>query len=163
MSKIVPFLAVIILLGTVVLTSCAKKTSGDFGIYLVDSGELVLSDKDILTYRQDTHTFALTKQGIERWNSFFPNSGRSLSDDKLNSKSFVVKLDGQEMYRGTFSSFLSSYLYPGVSILTMPLTYDSFNEISIEYHDLSDDSSVTTDPRNNPEIISYFEKCGLLK
>jgi len=185
MRKLSPLVFIILLLGTFILPCCASEQkaalssttpatsnisstpitgeAGDFGIYLVDTGELVLSDRDIQTYRQDRHTFALTTQGIKHWNSFFPNSGRSLSDDKLNSKGFVVKLNGQEMYTGTFCSFLSSYLYPGVSIMTMPLTYGSFNEISIDYHDLSEDSSVTADPRNNPAIMSYLEKRCLLR
>jgi len=37
-----------LLLGSMMLMAgCSKVTAGDFGIYLVDSGELVISDRDI--------------------------------------------------------------------------------------------------------------------
>ena len=108
MSKIFLFLAVILLLGTIALTGCSKKTSGDFGIYLVDSGELVLSDQYIKAYYQRDHTIQLNEKGIERWNYFQTYTGIPKLDNTLYGRDFMVRLKGEEIYTGKFYSRVSS-------------------------------------------------------
>jgi hypothetical protein len=164
MSKIFPFLAVILLLGTVALTGCAKKTSGDFGIYLVDSGELVLSDQYIKAYYQRDHTIQLNEKGIERWNSFQTYTGIPKLDNTLYGRDFMVRLKGEEIYTGKFYSRVSSASYDGVIIMDSLFRLDNIhNTINIQFGYPGTFDAAGQDPRDNPAIISYFKKCGLLK
>lgn len=145
-------------------STSVEEEPADFGIYLVDSGELVLSDQDIQAYYKDTHTIELNEKGIERWNSFQTYTGIPQLNDTLFSKDFVVKLEDREMYRGKFWSMASSASYSGIIIVESLFKLDSDNNaIRIEFGYPSPEFGVGQDPRDNPEIISFFEERGLLK
>jgi hypothetical protein len=167
MRKIFLLMAAILLLSIVVLSSCTKDKTAGFGIYLVDSGELVLSDHDIKAYRQTSSTIdtiELTKRGIERWNTFQTYTGIPKLDKTLFGRDFVVKLEGEEMYRGKFYSGVSSASYAGVIILDSLFKLDNTHDtISIQLGYAAIFDPTILDPRDNPAIISFFEKRGLLK
>ena len=162
--KVSFFLVIAILFSSIMLSGCDSEETVGFGIYLVDSGELVLSDQGIKAYHKDNHTLELNEKGIERWNSFHTYPGIPKLDSTLFSKDFVVKLEGKEMYRGKFWSMASSAMSPDMIIYESLFKLDDENNtirIELGFPRPSFDSG--QDPRNNPGIISFFEKRGLLK
>ena len=162
--KISLFLVAIIILSSTFLSACGKEETVGFGIYLVDSGELMLSDRGIRAYYKDTHTIGLNEKGIERWNSFQTYTGIPKLNDTLFSKDFVVKLEGREMYRGKFWSMASSAITPDIIIYESLFKLDSENNtISIGWGMPPSSFDSGQDPRDNPEIISFFRERGLLK
>lgn len=113
-----------------------------FGIYLVDTGELMISNQDIKSYNTSTHEIELNSEGMERWNSFF----------SLDNKQFAVKINGEEIYLGRFLSFFSDFYYP--------------DENTISYIPGTDKVQICFrcfDPRDNPYITDFFAAEGLLE
>ncbi len=143
-------------------SGAASPEEGGFAITLNESGEVILTDEHIASYDWDKHRIALTTKGIERWQSFvkfndsFDPPIRQLSD--LTTKEFTVMLDGAEMYRGHFTSFVSSLGLSGVTL------YDTLgvpgNEVWMKFSRL--DGKPAEDPRSRPEIEEYFRKQGKL-
>src|SRR3989304_6889490 len=74
--------------------------SNEFEIYLSESNELVISDRDIVSYIRTSHQIKLNDEGVER-----------VKKMDLYHKSFVLKLSGKEMYNGSlwFGIYLVSY------------------------------------------------------
>jgi len=144
-----------------------------FGIYLVDNGELVLSEQHIKAYyrnihlteaEEDTHAIELNKAGIEKWNSYMDYEGIPKLQDTLFKRDFAVRIEGKEIYRGKFYSMVSSSTYDRVVILDALLKLDEDNNrIYISYGYPASLFASSEDPRNSPEIISFLDKEGLLK
>jgi hypothetical protein len=147
------------------LSSCGANNSGEAGfkISLVGTGEVVLTDEHIAEYIWDKQIILLTPEGIERWDSYvrFDTSHnppvRQLGF--LASKEFVVMLGDAEMYRGHFSSFVSSVMYGGVTL------YDT---LGIPQGELwlrisHREGEARNDPRYRSEIAEHFRKLGRLK
>jgi hypothetical protein len=99
------------------LSACAP-SDGGFGIYLAESNQMVLSLADIKMYHSLDFSFDLTASGVSRWNSYFnyttdvPKPAR-----RLYQQDFFIKLDGKELCRGKFYSWVSSMSYEGIIIL----------------------------------------------
>ena len=159
-------LCIVALLLTSIIGSfgCDGDDEPDFGIYLVSNDELVLSEQHIKAYHQDTHTIELNAEGIEKWNSYMTYTTIPRLTDCLFSKDFALKVEGNEIYRGQFYSSASSISYPGVVIQDALFKLDdSRNTISIDFGFASPAESQQEDPRNNPQVLSFFEKAGLLQ
>ncbi|MFO8101001.1 MAG: hypothetical protein R6U37_02365 [Dehalococcoidia bacterium] len=157
-------LLVVLLVATGLSFSCLSHDKVEFGIYLADSGELVLSEEHIKAYYQDAHTIELNEKGIEKWNSYMTYTTIPKLDQCLFSKDFVLKVNGEEIYRGKFYSMASSISYPGIVIMDALFKLDStHNTICIKNSYPGSFSENHEDPRNDPGIIEYFEKKGLLK
>jgi hypothetical protein len=155
--------AVILLLSLSVASGCMKPKP-DFGIFMADTGTLVLSEQHIKTYYRDTHCLELNEKGIQQWNSFQTYPGIPKLADTVYGKEFIVKIHGKEMYRGKFYSNLSSATYSGVVILDSLMKLDSNNNtIRIDFGYPSTSFSSGTDPRNNPQVLDFFAKRGMLK
>jgi len=147
------------------LSSCdtEQREEVGFAISLLESGEFILTDEHIAAYIWDEHRILLTPKGIERWESFikFDSSQhppiRKLG--RLTTKEFVVTLNGVQMYRGHFSSMVSSLMHRGVVL------YDTLGlprgEVRMSFTRL--DGKPEDDPRGRPEIEEYFRKQGKLK
>ena len=146
------------------LTSLLLSCDGGvgFGIFLVDSGELVLSEQHIKKYCKDTHEIELNEEGIEKWNSYMtyeaiPRLDKSL----LFEEDFLVTIEGTEAYRGHFSSIAVSVIPPGVTIV------DTLFKLESEHNTIKIDIGFPyfvngDDPRNNQDIFDFFEKRGML-
>jgi hypothetical protein len=144
-----------------------------FAIYLVDSGELVLSEQHIKAYRRvtqfyeddtETHIIELNEKGIEKWNSYMTHESTPELNETLYKRDFVVEIDREEIYRGKFYSMLSSMSYEGVVILDALIELDDdHNYIRIDWGYPTPRFATGEDPRNSPEIIDCLEKRGLLK
>jgi len=154
-------LATTLLLLAALLLSCDAEEDVGFGIFLVDSNELVLSEQHIQKYCRDTHEIVLNEEGIEKWNSFMTYTGIPQLAETLNGEDFVIMVEGTEAYRGRFSSFVVSSLPPGVTIVDTLMKLDSeHNTIKIDigfpYFVNGDD------PRENQDIFDFFEERGML-
>ncbi len=135
--------------------------TGEFAIYtLADKSltvkdvdennlqELVLSERpllitqDIVSYARCKHILTVTAEAVSRINE--------LSDEPTirNGIPFVVTIDGQRSYLGTFWSFTSSSL-PTVPRISLP----TGTELHIRILDRRDDR----------RIIEAFESRGILK
>ena len=157
------------------LPSGAATSTGEpgFGIYLVDSGELVLSEQHIKAYyrnahlteaNEDTHAIELNQAGIEKWNSYMDYEGTPKLQDTLFKRDFAVRIEGKEIYRGKFYSMVSSSTCDGVVILdTLVKLSEDNNRIYISYGYPVSLYASGKDPRNSPEIIGFLDSKGLLK
>ncbi len=146
-----------------VLSGCGS-IKPDFGIFLADTGTLILSELHIKSYNKDTHTLELNSKGIQQWNSFLTYEGIPKLANTLNGKEFILKLQGKEMYRGKFYSNVSSATYSGVVILDALMRLDSKNNtIRIDFGYPSPSFGTGIDPRNNQQVMDFFTKRGILK
>ncbi len=122
----------------------------EFGIYLSDSGELVISDGDVISYNGSSHEIRLTEAGtqkIEELSMGVP----------LNGTRFVIRIKGEDVYDGWFWSPISSLPCSGIVIETLVRN----NTIQIEAGYPSSYFQ-GEDPRSNPEVFSYFQSIGKL-
>ena len=121
---------------------------GGFGIYLKESGELVISDLDIIYYNKTSHEIKLTDAGVAKIEGL---------QVPLNGTGFVVKVEGRGIYRGAFWSPLSSIPYHGVVIET--LVNENLVKVEAGYPPSQFQGE---DPRDNPKVFDYLEKVGKL-
>jgi hypothetical protein len=161
-SGIAPIVASLLVLS---LSSCdnEQRERAGFSISLTESGERILTDEHIAAYVWVDHRILLSPRGVERWESFveFDKSQdppiRKLG--RLTTKEFVVILNGIQMYRGHFSSMVSSLAGSGV------LLYDTLGapqgEVWMTFARL--DGAPEDDPRGHPDIEAYFRGRGKLK
>ena len=172
------FAALIVLIVAGVL-SCSTEDDGPvgepgFGIYLADTGELVLSEHHIKAYHrnvhltvseeEDTHAIELNKSGIEKWNSYMTREDAPKLRETLYQRDFIVKVEGKEIYGGKFYSMLSSTTYDGIVILDAVVKLDEErNRIYICNGYVTVPPPSEEDLRNSPEVIDFMDKQGLLK
>ena len=143
------------------LLSCDGGEDVGFGIFLVDSGELVLSEQHIKIYHKETHEIELNEDGIEKWNSYMTYTTIPRLAETLCGEDFLIMVEGTEAYRGRFSSYVVSTIPPGVTIVDTLFKLDSeHNSIRIDIGYPYFPSG--EDPRNNPDILSFLEEQGLL-
>lgn len=156
-------LVLALLLTPVWLAGCSTNESG-FGIYMVDTGELVLSDQHIEGYYWESHAIELNEEGIEKWNSYITYDGIPKIQETLHQRDFVLKVKGEEIYRGKFYSMVSSMSYEGVVILDSLIKLDEdINTIVIQHGYPSPSIDTGEDPRNNQKLYDYLESKNLLK
>ena len=156
-------------LGIIIFSIIAFLTAGcdggeevGFGIFLVDSGELVLSEQHIKVYHKNTHEIELNEEGIEKWNSYMTYIAIPRLEEGLYGEEFLIMVEGTEAYRGRFSSDVVSTIPPGVTIIDTLFKLDSEHNtirVDIGFPYFLDGE----DPRNNSEIFSFLEKKGLLE
>ena len=136
--------------GWFILNRQSQISKEGFGIYLLENNQLVISDKDIMSYNKNSHEIKLTEEGVEKIKALkVPVSGRP----------FVVKLNGEEIYNGSFWSPISSIPYSGIVIDTLIIQN---NTITIEKGYPTSEFFEGIDPRNHSEIFDYFQKVGKL-
>ena len=84
-------------------------------------------------------------------------------DAKFYREDFVVKIEGEEIYRGKFTSFISSTLPQGVVISDASIILEEHSDtIKIGYSQpMSPDAEA--DPRESQVVLEYLESQDLLK
>jgi len=122
----------------------------EFGIYLLDYDELVISDGDVVYYNGSSHEIKLTKAGAQK----IEELGMGVP---LNGTRFVMKIKGEDIYDGWFWSPISSLPCSGIVIETLVRN----NTIRIETGYPSSYFQ-GEDPRSNPKILDYFQSTGKL-
>ena len=138
----------LIVTGTYLLLFVMRPPEGGFGIYLLESGELVISDIEIVSYNKTSHEIKLTDAGAAKIEGIHV---------PLNGTDFVIKVEGEEIYRGAFWSPISSIPYHGPLIET--LVTDNTVKIQAGYPPSQFQGE---DPRDNPKIFDYLSKVGKL-
>ena len=132
-----------------------------------------MSERHIQAYRRgvhfyeddtDTHVIELNEEGIEKWNSYMAYESIPKLSETLYQRDFVLKIEGEEIYRGKFYSMVSSMSYGGVVILDALVELDNdHNYIRIDYGYPTPSFATGEDPRNSSEIIDCLERLGLLE
>ena len=146
------------------LLACNSGEKIGFGIYLIDSEELVLFEHHVKVYHKDTHTIELNEEGKEKWNSYMTEGTVPKLADTLFSRDFVLKIEGEEIYRGKFYSSVSSASYSGVVIMDTLVRLSRVNNaIRIEFGYPWSPSGSEGDPRDSSEVFNFFERRGLLE
>jgi hypothetical protein len=112
MRSATPFLSVLTRAAVAVIAmalSCspARTSRSTFGIYLADTGKLVLSDQDIAAYVRATHEIKLNWSGIAKWASYTSCRGRP---EGLLGKDFAVRIDDREISREYFRKILDKIM-----------------------------------------------------
>jgi hypothetical protein len=80
-----------------------------FRIYSIENNALLISDADILSYNWTNQEMAITPEASERLTAL---------GDLYSFTGFVIKIDGEEIYRGIFREYTMSALpaSPRISI-----------------------------------------------
>jgi hypothetical protein len=165
---VLPFACSVITLIVANSTSLSAQTlTSGFGIYLVENGELVLSDSDFVGFYRKTQEIKLNETGIKKWNSYVAyDSSRGYKHRVLGGlfkKQFVVKIGSEEIYRGHFWSWASSRSNDGIVILDVFPLNSRFDRLKIRFGYPESIPSGLGDPREDTKIIDYFSKKGLLR
>ena len=128
-----------------------EATNSEFGIYLLKTGELVISDEDIVWYCKNSHNVELTDEGA-----------RKISALKVGvyGEPFVIKLGDMEIYSGSFWSPISSVPYAGIAIEAYFCSNDNVVRLEKGY---PPSSFQDVDPRDDPRIFDHFRRIGKLK
>jgi hypothetical protein len=131
-----------------------KPSEGGFRIYSLDDNTLLISDADILSYNWTSQEMAITAQASARLNQ----SGGYLYS---YSTGFVVRIDGEEMYRGIFREVTMSavpappkisIVFPSVVLPSGTENYRAIRWFFPFFHPPSDQ------PVNNAKLLQYFKK-----
>jgi hypothetical protein len=155
LALVVTLIGVAVIIGWFFLGNQLQGQKG-FEIYLSENNELVISDKDIMFYNWTSHNIRLNSEGIDRIKGmdFY---------EKLYHKSFVVMLNGKEMYNGSFWSDADSMPPSGIVILDIiAIQYGKTDTLRIEPCYPSVQFCKGVDPRNNSEIFDHFQSIGKL-
>jgi hypothetical protein len=134
---------------------------GDFGIYLVKNGELVISDRDIVTYNAKEHIINLNENGVNRMRSYVKWKTDVTTTIpqfcELYHQDFQVRLKNEVIYSGKFNSGLSSTMFEGIVIYdVVMITHENF--LNIEYHNIN--AVDKKDPRQDNRIFNHFRSFG---
>jgi hypothetical protein len=150
LAMVVLLLMVIVIVGLFINDQLQRPRG--FGIYLSENNELVIGDKDIIFYNKTSHQIKINEGGINRTQKM-----------DLYHKSFIVKLNGREMYNGTFWSDIDSMSNTGIVITDIIAIQNGLtNIVRIVPCYAPVIFCKGVDPRNNSEIFDYFQNIGKL-
>jgi hypothetical protein len=139
-----------------------KKDSGasepGFRIYSIEDNALLIPDADILSYNWTSQEMAITPEASERLTK--------IGDLYSFTGGFVIKIDGEEIYRGIFREYTMSAIPapPKISILfpsaSFPFESVNYGAIRMFWPFFQPPGD---QPVNNAKIFQYFEKINKLK
>ena len=124
-----------------------------FRIYSLKNDALLISDADILSYNWTSQEMAITTEASERL--------RKIGDLYSFTGGFVIRIDGEEIYRGIFREYTMSAIPapPKISILfpsaSFPFESVNYGAIRMFFPSFQPPSD---QPVNNAKIFQYFEK-----
>jgi hypothetical protein len=124
------------------------------------NGDVLVSNKDIVSYNWTTHTIWLRGQTKDR---LF----RTQQGDMLQGIPFVVTVDQQEIYRGNLVTGVSSNSNPTAVIVDHHFVYGQSYEVQnhsirIEWGYPTPAFAIGTDPRGDPRILDALTAVGKL-
>jgi len=147
---ILVFAGIFAVFGWFVLCQQLQVSKESFGIYLLENYELVISDEDIVWYNQTSHEVKLAKGGVEKIEALHVS---------LYGSPFVVKVNGEEIYNGSFVTPISSIPIPPSEVVIETLVQDNIIKIQRGY---PASQFGDQDSRNNPKIFGHFQRIGKL-
>lgn len=160
-KKAVFLIAALLLSIFLISSSCNVGQKEGFGIYLSDSGELVLSEHDVKAFHSADNTLELNENGIEKWNSYLTYQTVPKLANSLFSRDFVMKIEGQEICRGKFWSNVSSASYSGVVITDALFKLDSNRNLLKIESGYPSSYMGSLDATTSSELVRFFEKHNL--
>jgi hypothetical protein len=128
-----------------------------FRIYSLQNNAVLVSDADILSYNWTSQEMAITPEASERLTKI---------GDLYSFTGFVIKTDGEEIYRGIFREHIMSatpasprisILFPSVLFPSESINYGAIRMFFPFFQPPSDQ------PVNNAKIFNYFEKIEKLE
>jgi hypothetical protein len=125
--------------------SLSHQSEGSFGIFLSENNSLVISDEDIVWYNKTSHEIKLTQAGATKIEELHV---------PVFGSQFTVKIDGQEIYNGTFMTPISSLPPPPSDVIIETLVQNYTIRIQIGY---PSSQPTGTDPRINSKVFSHFQ------
>jgi hypothetical protein len=149
-------------LTALMVISCSHDKLPGFGIFLKDTGELVLDDSHITVFHSDTHNLELNDRGVAKWNSFQTYPDIPKLKQSLYGRDFVVKIDGLEVGQGKFWSNVSSASLDSIVILDSIFKLDSTNKTISIRSSYPGSFRGSLDENLHKQLIEYFSKINRL-
>jgi len=130
------------------------------GLAIYQGQNLLISEDQIISYNKTSHVIKLTEDGLRSMRSkvlYEEVNGELVPQlDGLYLKTFSFRLDGQEIYSGTFWSNASSQSNSGIVLLdVLSILTDDHITIAAGYPGPANYKGV--DPRNNTKIMQYLK------
>jgi hypothetical protein len=134
-----------------------QPSEAGFRIYSIENNTLLISDADILSYNWTSQEMAITTEASERLTEMV---------GLYSWTGFVIRIDGEEIYRGVFRTHSMSavpaspricILFPSAFFPSQSVNYGAMRMFWPFFQPPSDQ------PENNAKIFQYFEKIGKLK
>lgn len=147
---VILFVVIVVIGGLFYLSNRSNISEERLGIYLLENNQLAISENDIISYNKTFHGIKLTEEGVKKIKAL---------EVPVSGKPFVIKLNGKEIYKGSFWTSLSSLSYSGIVI---NISMIQNNILKIEKGYPTSEFFEGIDPRNNSEIFNYFQKNGKL-
>ena len=131
------------------------------GLAIYQGQNLLISEDQIISYNKTSHVIKLTEDGLRSMRSkvlYEEVNGELVPQlDGLYLKTFSFRLDGQEIYSGTFWSNASSQSNSGIVLLdVLSILSDDHIRIAAGYPGPANFKGV--DPRNNTKIMQYLKE-----
>jgi len=135
----------------------APPSEEGFRLVSLENNALLISDADVVSYNLTSQEIAITDTASERL--------VSMGDGLYSFKGFVIRIDGEEVYRGVFRSAFMSAIPgpPKISILfpsmLFPSEIENHHAIRMFYSGFEPPSD---QPEANAKLVEYFEKANKL-
>ena len=131
------------------------------GLAIYQGQNLLISEDQIISYNKTSHVIKLTEDGLRSMRSkvlYEEVNGELVPQlDGLYLKTFSFRLDGQEIYSGTFWSNASSQSNSGIVLLdVLSILSDDHIRIAAGYPGPANFKGV--DLRNNTKIMQYLKE-----
>ena len=150
-SSIVTALIILAIVFALNIYPFAPASERGFGVYLSGNNQLVISDRDIVFYNKSSHEIKLTEEGVQKVKAL---------EIPVYGLPFVLKVDGKEIYGGSFWTPISSVPSSGIVIEVFQI---KDNIISLEKGYPTSEFFRGPDPRNNSQVFDYLQKIGKLE
>ena len=151
LTLIILIFAILIVMARLYLIDQPEVSSEEFGIYLLENNELVISDDEILWYNKTSYQIKLTEEGTKKISSL---------NIPVTGSLFMAKIDSEEIYTGSFCVSFSSLSYSGIVIDALRIQN---NTLSIDLGYPSPQFFKGIYNRNDSRIIDHFQKLGKMK
>jgi hypothetical protein len=130
------------------------------GLGIYQGQNLLISENQIISYNRTSHVIKLSEDGLRMMRSkvlYEEVNGKLVPQlDGLYLKTFSFRLDGQEIYSGTFWSNASSQSNSGIVLLdVLSILTDDHITIAAGYPSPVNYKGV--DPRDNTKIMQYLK------
>jgi hypothetical protein len=150
-SLILLIFAILVVATGLYLIDRSGVSSEEFGIYLLENNELVISDNEIVWYDKTSYQIKMTEEGVKKISSL---------EVSVTGNPFVARIDGQEIYTGSFWVSFSSLSYSGIVIDSLRIQN---NTLRIDLGYPSSQFFEGVDNRNDPRILDHFQKLSKLR
>jgi hypothetical protein len=123
-----------------------------FRIYLSENNALVISDSDILSYNRTSQEMTLTPESSEKVGK--------MGDNLYSFTGFVIRIDGEEIYRGIFRApTMSAIPSPPEIAILFPSYPESYRVMRVFFPAFQPPSDY---PTKNMKVFQHFERTGKL-